>query len=149
MGDGELRQVIESRIQEFGLEEQISITGWVGGSRIRELLSLSRGMVLPSFAEGLPVVLMEALALKRPVVTTHIDGIPELIKDGENGFLTISGDVESLADGISKLLNTPTEQLNKMGGRGHDLVKTSFSSHSQIPILEKYFEEVVANQESR
>jgi len=149
VGDGELRQVIESRIHEYGLGEKISITGWVGGSRVKELLSLSRGLVLPSFAEGLPVVLMEALALKRPVVTTYIDGIPELIKDGENGFLTISGDVDSLADGISKLLNTPTEQLNKMGDRGHDLVKSSYSSQSQIPILEKYFEEALTYQERR
>ena len=106
-------------------------------------------MVLPSFAEGLPVVLMEALALKRPVVTTYVDGIPELIKDGDNGFLTISGDVESLADGISKLLNTPAERLNQMGGRGHELVKSFHSAQSQIPILEKYFEEALAGQERR
>ncbi len=148
VGDGELRQVIENRIREYGLEERISITGWVGDSRVREILILSRGLVLPSFAEGLPVVLMEALALKRPVVTTYIDGIPELIKDGVNGFLTISGDVESLAEGIRKLLNTSPEKLNEMGDRGHDLVKSSFSAHSQIPILEKYFEEALTDQES-
>ena len=149
VGDGEFRQVIENCIQEYGLEDNILITGWVGGSRIKEILTLSRGMVLPSFAEGLPVVLMEALALKRPVVTTYVDGIPELIKDGDNGFLTISGDVESLADGISKLLNTPAERLNQMGDRGHELVKSYYNAQSQIPILEKYFEEALAGQERR
>ena len=148
VGDGELRQLIEQRIRDYGLEDRISITGWVGDGRVRELLTLSRGLVLPSFAEGLPVVLMEAMALKRPVVTTCIDGIPELVKDGVNGFLTISGDVESLAEGIGKLRNTPPGELNEMGDRGHDLIKSSFSAQSQIPVLEKYFEEALTRQEN-
>jgi glycosyltransferase involved in cell wall biosynthesis len=148
-GDGELRLPIEARIRESGLEDKISITGWVDGTRIKELLLSSRGLVLPSFAEGLPVVLMEALAMKRPVVTTCINGIPELVKDGENGFLTIPGDVESLANGIGKLLHTPVEQLNEMGGRGHDVVKSFFTAESQIPILAKYFEEALMNQGHR
>lgn len=147
-GDGELRPIIENRICEFGLEERVSITGWISGRRIRELLLLSRGVVLPSFAEGLPVVLMEAMAMKRPVVATCINGIPELVKEGENGFLTIAGDVESLTMGISKLLNAAVEQLNEMGKCGHDLVKTSYSSHSQIPILENYFKEVLIKRDS-
>ena len=65
VGDGELRQLIEQRIRDYGLEDRISITGWVGDGRVRELLTLSRGLVLPSFAEGLPVVLMEAMGFSQ------------------------------------------------------------------------------------
>ena len=145
-GDGELRETIEGRIAMHGLKDQVTITGWVGGDRIRELIQTSRGMVLPSLAEGLPVVLMEALAMKRPVVTTCINGIPELVKDGENGFIAIAGDEISLTNCIAKLLDTPVEQLNKMGRKGHEVVRNDFSSESQMPLLEKYFSQVMSEK---
>jgi len=148
-GDGELRQPIEAYIRELGLEDIVSITGWVDGSQVRELLLKSRGLVLPSFAEGLPVVLMEALAMKRPVVATHINGIPELVEDGVNGYLTIAGDIDSLIDGIRKLLQSPIAQLNRMGECGHSVVKSAFTAHSQSPILQQLLCEALSNQDCR
>ena len=58
----------------------------------------ARALVLPSFAEGLPVVIMEAMALRRPVISTYVAGIPELVRPGENGWLVPAGDVEALAE---------------------------------------------------
>jgi len=81
------------------------------------LLAASRALVLPSFAEGLPVVLMEALALGRPVVSTAIAGIPELVDD-ENGWLIPAGSVDELAEAMKAVLDAPRDQLEAMGRTG-------------------------------
>ena len=72
-------------------------------------------MVLPSFAEGLPVVIMEALALHRPVISTYVAGIPELIQHGKNGWLVPPGDVSSLKTAMQELLNTSDADLEVDG----------------------------------
>ncbi len=114
-GDGEMRQEIEALIAEYNLQNRISITGWISSEAVRAHILNSQILVLPSFAEGLPVVIMEAMSLKRPVISTYIAGIPELIKDSESGWLCVAGDVDSLAHTIQKALATPIEQLQKMG----------------------------------
>jgi glycosyltransferase involved in cell wall biosynthesis len=73
---------------------------------------------LPSFAEGLPVVLMEALASGRPVITTFVAGIPELVVDGENGWLIPAGDIDRLADAMQECLSASPERLSTMGRAG-------------------------------
>jgi glycosyltransferase involved in cell wall biosynthesis len=75
-----------------------------------------RALVLPSFAEGLPVVIMEAMALRRPVICTYIAGIPELVQDGKNGWLVPAGDVDALVEAIIRYLDTPFEQRKGNGG---------------------------------
>jgi hypothetical protein len=82
-GDGEMRAQLEGLIDAYDLRDRVRITGWVSGERVRSLLQQSRGLILPSFAEGLPVVVMEAMALARPVIGTHIAGIPELVRHGQ------------------------------------------------------------------
>jgi colanic acid/amylovoran biosynthesis glycosyltransferase len=117
-GDGPLRSTLESEIARLGLSERVRITGWLSGSDVRREIESARGMVLPSFAEGLPVVLMESLALGRPVVSTFIAGIPELVRNGVEGWLVPAGDVESLAGSIRELLSAPPERLATMGKIG-------------------------------
>lgn len=117
-GDGPLRRAIENGIGRLGLSGKVRITGWLSGADIRREIEAARGLVLPSFAEGLPVVLMEALALGRPVVSTFVAGIPELVHDRIHGWLVPAGDVESLADAIRELLTTPSERLTAMGKAG-------------------------------
>lgn len=114
-GDGEMRQEIEALIARYNLQNRISITGWISSEAVRAHILNSQILVLPSFAEGLPVVIMEAMSLKRPVISTYIAGIPELIKDGENGWLCVAGDVDSLTHTMQQALATPLEQLQKMG----------------------------------
>jgi glycosyltransferase involved in cell wall biosynthesis len=77
---------------------------------------------MPSFAEGLPVVLMESLALKRPVVSTYIAGIPELVENGVNGYLVPAGDVQSLADAMARILESTPTRLEQMGVAGRERV---------------------------
>ena len=72
-------------------------------------------MVLPSFAEGLPVVIMEAMALRRPIITTYIAGIPELVRSGEDGWLIPAGSLDDLVAAIENCLLAPASELERMG----------------------------------
>ncbi|WP_093561182.1 glycosyltransferase [Pseudoduganella namucuonensis] len=114
-GDGEQRELIDSEIERLGLTEHVHVTGWISSDEVRDTLLSARGMVLPSFAEGLPVVIMEAMSLRRPVLTTYIAGIPELVLHGVNGWLFPSGCVEALAAAIQVCLDTPAEEIEVMG----------------------------------
>lgn len=114
-GDGEMRAVVEHRCRELGLDGHVRITGWISSSQVREELLGARAMVLPSFAEGLPVVLMEAMALGRPVLSTFVAGIPELVRSGEDGWLVPAGDAEALSRAIVACLDATPERLSAMG----------------------------------
>lgn len=121
-GDGPMRGELERQIAEHGLGSLVRITGWISGSQVRDEILAARALVLPSFAEGLPVVIMEAMALRRPVLTTYVAGIPELVRPGENGWLFPAGSVDELVKAIEDCLSTPLEQLQKMGDAGHGRV---------------------------
>lgn len=121
-GDGDLRADIEARIARHGLEGRVRMTGWIDEAQVRDELLRCRAFVLPSRAEGLPVVLMEALALGRPVITTYIAGIPELVASSRSGWLIPSGDVDTLSAAIETCLSTPVDELSAMGARGRQQV---------------------------
>jgi glycosyltransferase involved in cell wall biosynthesis len=118
-GDGEMRAQIEARIAACGLGPAVRITGWIGAAQVREEILAARALVLPSFAEGLPVVVMEAMALRRPVLSTYIAGIPELVLPGENGWLVPAGSVDELAAAMKRCLAAPAAELEAMGVRAH------------------------------
>ena len=118
-GDGEMRGEIETLIANLGLEDRVSITGWISSERVRAEILAARALVLPSFAEGLPVVIMEAMALRRPVLTTYVAGIPELVIPGENGWLFPAGDIEALASTMEDLLSRTPKELELMGAAAH------------------------------
>jgi colanic acid/amylovoran biosynthesis glycosyltransferase len=118
-GDGEMRAEIEASIQRLALGNRVRITGWIGSDQVRAEILAAHALVLPSFAEGLPVVIMEAMALRRPVITTYVAGIPELVRDGESGWLVPAGDVDELARAMQACLSAPAETLERMGVAAH------------------------------
>lgn len=118
-GDGEMRGEIEACIKKLKLQECVSITGWISSDQVREQILNARALVLPSFAEGLPVVIMEAMALRRPVLTTYVAGIPELVRPGEGGWLFPAGDIDALASTLDEFLAVPHEMLERMGESAH------------------------------
>lgn len=122
-GDGEMRGVIQQRIDELGLGPSVRITGWISGAQVREEILQSRALILPSFAEGLPVVIMEAMALRRPVISTYVGGIPELVQPGECGWLVPAGDVDSMAQAMRQCLGASAEQLRMMGNAACERVR--------------------------
>lgn len=134
-GDGPLRSAIQKRCLELGVEPFVTITGWLSGEQIRDWLIRSRALVLPSFAEGLPVVIMESLALGRPVIASWVAGVPELVKDGQTGWLVPAGDVASLANAMSACLRAAPEQLAAMAESGKIAVREAHDTHTEAQKL--------------
>lgn len=122
VGDGELRAQIEAAIAARGLQAHVTLTGWLDEARVRAELAAAHALVLPSFAEGLPMVVMEAMAAARPVIATWVAGVPELVQDGRTGWLVPAGDVPALAGAMVRLAETPNETLAAMGHAGRDRV---------------------------
>jgi len=118
LGDGPLRPEIEKQIAEHGLEELITLVGWASNTEVRDEILGARAMILPSFAEGLPVVIMESLALGRPVLTTTIAGIPELVTEPETGWLVPAGSPDRLAEALLEVLEAGPDALSAMGTEG-------------------------------
>lgn len=144
-GDGEMRSVLEERIASHGIQDAVQITGWIGEQRVRELLLESRAMVLPSFAEGLPVAIMEAFALGRPVISSAITGIPELVTHGKNGWLVIPGSVPHLAAALVECLQTPVPMLNAMGANGRERVRADHLASTEAKKLSAILQRRLAN----
>jgi glycosyltransferase involved in cell wall biosynthesis len=118
VGDGPLRGEIQRRIDQSALEGHVRITGFRSSQGVREELQAARALVLPSFAEGLPVVIMEAMALRRPVISTYVAGIPELVEPGRSGWLVPAGAVEPLVEAMAEVLTAEPAELERMGRAG-------------------------------
>ena len=147
-GDGEMRNELESMIVQHKLQAHVRITGWISSKQVREEILAARALVLPSFAEGLPVVIMEAMALRRPVLTTYVAGIPELVRPGKEGWLFPAGDVEALVNVLEEFLATPVEVLEKMGESGHQRVLERHSVDIEAGKLAQLFR-TISNEASR
>lgn len=147
-GDGPLRPALEERLRVLSLGGRVRITGWLGGEAVRRELLAARLMVLPSFAEGLPVVLMEALALGRPVVTTYVAGIPELVENGVSGWLVPAGSAPALAGALADALRAPTETLARMGRAGAARVAALHDASREAAKLAEMFRATAADPEA-
>jgi colanic acid/amylovoran biosynthesis glycosyltransferase len=139
VGDGPMRGVLETMIHRHGLANQIRITGWISSAQVRDEILAARALVLPSFAEGLPVVIMEAMALRRPVLCTYIAGIPELVRPGENGWLFPAGCVEELTSAMQDCLSRPADDLTRMGDAGYARVVARHSIDTEAAKLAQLF----------
>ena len=140
-GDGEMRREVEALIARHGLQSRVRITGWISGAQVRAELLAARAMVLPSFAEGLPVAIMEAMALRRPVLTTSIAGIPELVRPSREGWLFAAGSVDALCLAMEEFLATPAQQLQQMGEAARDRVLERHSIDTEAAKLVRLFGE--------
>ena len=138
-GDGEMRRQLERLIVDHALAKQVTITGWISAQRVCAEMLAARALVLPSFAEGLPVVIMEAMALKRPVLTTFVAGIPELVVAGVSGWLFPAGDVGALASAIEDAVTRPIEELARMGEAAYARVIERHSIDSEAAKLDRLF----------
>ena len=138
-GDGEMRGEIEALLRQSALQHCVHITGWISSEQVREQILAARALILPSFAEGLPVVIMEAMALRRPVLSTYVAGIPELVRPGEGGWLIPAGDIEALTEALKQVLAAPREELERMGVLAHARVLRDHSIDTEAARLGRYF----------
>lgn len=118
IGDGPLQPEVSYQVERRGLSPQVKILGWQSEKAIREYIDASTFLVLPSYAEGLPVVIMEAFARARPVIASNVGAVNELVQDGLSGLLVPPGDAGDLANAIEQLLSTETSLLFDMGLHG-------------------------------
>lgn len=147
-GDGEMRADVEALIAQHKLQARVHITGWISSAEVRDEILAARALVVPSFAEGLPVVIMEAMALKRPVISTFVGGIPELVIPGEHGWLVPAGDVDALARAMRACLDAPANVLSRIGEAAHQCVLARHDVDTEAAKLATLFEAVV-EEESR
>jgi glycosyltransferase involved in cell wall biosynthesis len=140
VGDGPLRRDIEAKVDFLGIRDRVKITGWMSADKVHEEILRCRAVVLPSFAEGLPIVLMEAFALERPVIATAIAGIPELVEPGVSGWLVPAGSVDALTEAIREVFSTSAERLSSMGRAGAARVRERHDQTKEMRNLEALME---------
>jgi glycosyltransferase involved in cell wall biosynthesis len=140
-GDGEMRAELDELINLYKLSGQIRITGWLNGSQVREEILAARGLILPSFSEGLPIVIMEAMALRRPVLSTYVAGIPELVLPGVTGWLFPAGSIDDMMNAIEDFLGKSIDELSEMGDAAYARVLERHSIKLEAAKLANLFRE--------
>lgn len=136
-GDGPLRPIMEKRIHDLGLSNHVLLLGALPQTKIREEIQTARALVLPSFAEGLPVALMEAMALSTPTITTYVAGIPELV-ERENGWLVAAGDAAALAIAMKEALAVDAPTLAAMGAQARARALARHDITTSARLLERH-----------
>jgi len=138
IGEGPSRDDLEGRAHELGLEDVVEFAGAVGQDEIRRHYARADAFCLPSFAEGVPVVLMEAMAMRVPVVTTKIMGISELVDDGVDGLLVRPGRLDQLVEALTRLAGDPGLRA-EIGQRGRQKVVEKFDVRESGRRLQRIF----------
>lgn len=132
IGDGPLKTFLERKVRAYKLENHVSFLGFKGRLEVFDLMKSTAILIAPSVTaengdqEGIPVVLMEAMSMKIPVISTFHSGIPELVKDGASGFLVKEKDVKALSKQLEVLLNDE-ELRHEMGKKGRQIVKKNYN----------------------
>lgn len=141
-GDGDIEQVTEA-VRRLGLSEAVTVAGWVEADAKEALLKRASVFVLPSYNEGLPVAVLEAMAYGLPVVATRVGGIPDTVRDGLDGFLVDAGDTEALADAVVRLAEEPGLR-QRMGRAARGRAMGEFAADVVVARLEAIYREVLA-----
>jgi len=129
VGDGDDRVHLEALAHKMG--DAVQFLGFQSQDGVAEAIRWADALVLPSFAEGLPVVLMEALAAGKPVIATRVAGVAELVEDGVSGHLVSAGDTDGLTKQIIALADTAPAQRTKMGAAGQARVRAEFDVRTE------------------
>lgn len=147
-GEGPLRSEMETRLRRHGLQGHVLLLGALPQPAIREEIGRARALVLPSFAEGLPVALMESMALRTPVIATYVAGIPELVKP-DHGWLVPAGDAQALADAMHQALDTDQAALDRMGAASRERVLARHDIGASARLLEWHIAHNTASEGAR
>ncbi|MBV9309420.1 MAG: glycosyltransferase family 4 protein [Solirubrobacterales bacterium] len=138
IGEGPKRASLEDRIARLGLADRFELVGAVGAHRVPGFYEQADVFCLSSFAEGLPIVLMEAMAAELPVVAPRTMGIPELVRDGVNGLLVTPGRPDELAAALGRLIGDPELRI-ALGRAGRQTVADEFSLEQSAMQLSRLF----------
>jgi colanic acid/amylovoran biosynthesis glycosyltransferase len=125
VGDGPGRAEARRDVAALGVSDHVRFLGSIGQDDLRAQYVRADIFCLPSFAEGIPVVAMEAMAMELPVVSTRIMGVPELIDDGVNGLLVAPGRVDQLVEALERLVRSP-EERRRLGRAGRERIRDDY-----------------------
>ena len=139
--DGDFRADLERRAERLGLTSRVRFTG--PRADVPAVLDALDVFVLPSWTEGMPITVLEAMAHGKPVVATAVGGTPELVADGETGVLVPPRDPERLAAAIRELLDDP-EKARRLGEAGRERVASNFSEEAMTRRVLEVYDEVVS-----
>jgi glycosyltransferase involved in cell wall biosynthesis len=142
VGDGELRSQVEARVLSLGIGDRFRIFGW--RNDVPDILAATDIFVLTSLWEGLPRAVPEAMAMGIPVVATRVDGTPEAVRDGINGYLLEVHDTAGIAKHVLYLLNNP-EKAREMGLHGRNMVE-EFDIRTMVHEQERLYERLLAKR---
>ena len=145
IGEGPDRGMLEALCGRLGLREHVCLVGAIGQDHIQEYYDLADVFVLPSFAEGVPVVLMEAMAKEVPVIATRVMGIPELVEDGVSGLLIPPASVEALADAMQQLARDP-QLRQRLGKAGREKVIAEYNIGTNVAMLAQILQYDAGNE---
>jgi len=135
-GNGDVDRLMEV-IHNEHIEHIVKYKGWVSGNEKKKLLSMCDVYVLPSYNEGLPISVLEAMSYGLPVISTNVGGIPGIISNGNNGFLVAPGDKEAILKSVKYFIDNP-DDIKRMGQNGKAIVKDFYPEHV-IPQLENIY----------
>jgi glycosyltransferase involved in cell wall biosynthesis len=146
IGDGPLRASLEEEARQLGIGDRVHFPGIVAD--VRPWLAAFDLFVTPSIREGLPTVLLEAMAMGCPVVASRVGGVPEIIRDGENGLLVPARDSALLEEAIGQLAES-SEMRTKMGEASRRRVVEEFDQERMLKLLEGEYEQLLAARRVR
>lgn len=141
-GDGEIEQV-QAIVNERGLQQNVQLLGWIGEKEKLECLKKADTMILPSYNEGLPMSILEAMAAGKIIISGRVGGIPDLVTEGENGFLITPGDVESLCRHIVFVKSHPEEML-RMAQNNRNKIDADYNLQKINGQLHSIYRQIVA-----
>lgn len=147
VGDGPERARFEALTRQLGLDALVTFAGYQSQAGVAERLAATDVFVLPSYAEGVPVTLMEALGSAVPVVASQVGGVSELVDHGRNGFIVRPGDVDELADRLIELIGDAALR-QRFGDEGRDRVLADFDNNIEAARLETLFANTLAGAPS-
>lgn len=148
LGGDQAVEELRSLIDERGLRDNVRVLGWVRGEEKLDAFRRAHVFTLPSYHEGLPIAVLEALAAGLPLVTTPVGGIPEVIKDGVNGVLVEPGDIRALADGLLRLLDDDGLR-RRMGETNTGLALSDHDASVVAHTLCLWYDDIVAKRSGR
>jgi glycosyltransferase involved in cell wall biosynthesis len=143
VGDGPQLEDLRALADRLGVADEVSFEGAVAQDAVRAYYERADVFALPSFAEGLPVVLIEAMATGLPVVASRITGIPELVEDGVSGRLVVPGRRDQLTDSLAAIVGETHDRRRAMGRAGRDRVAAEFDVDGTAAALRALFERML------
>lgn len=139
-GDGQLKESIEASLQEEGIAARVDLPGWISHDDLPRYLNQLQLLVLPSYTEGLPNIMLEAMACGTPVLATPVGAVPDVIIDGKTGFILENNSPESIAESVARTLSSP--DLERIAEAGRRFVEENFTFERVVERWKEVLDEI-------